>query len=112
MKLIFCPDCKTIISLGLAKRFCYCSKNWGYYKDTLVAVISKGAIPLGIANSSLKAALRNRPQSGEGKEFTAFVIPIECDTIEEDEVRLHMGKCPNCNKIMIDYPYCECMGPE
>jgi hypothetical protein len=46
-----------------------------------MAQIGGKAIPLGIANSSLAKAVRNRPETGQGFEFTAFVIPRECPTI-------------------------------
>jgi len=38
------------------------------------------AVPIGFANGSLVEALRNQPEAGMGKVFTAFVIPKECET--------------------------------
>ena len=44
-----------------------------------------GGIPLGINNKSLKEAIRNRPKRGMGVEFSSFVIPLQCESIKEDE---------------------------
>jgi hypothetical protein len=40
-------------------------------------------VPIGINNASLALALCNQPlDSGEGAEFTAYVIPGNCETVE------------------------------
>ena len=82
MKLIHCPHCYDLVALHREKRFCECRKCWGYYVNTVDAEISKDAIPIGIANSSMIRAIDNRPDSGWGETFEAFVIPRECASIK------------------------------
>lgn len=82
MKLFFCPKCQDVVRLTHHLRLCSCGECQGYYVDDLHAKVSEKAIPLGIANSSFLDALRQRPESGMGKVFEAFVIPAKCDTIE------------------------------
>lgn len=98
MKLIFCPECHDVRKIhGLRydscecqecvrkyATYCNCGEAWGYYKrDKLNASVGGEAIPLGFANASLSEAIGNRPVSGAGSRFEAFVIPIVCDTIVE-----------------------------
>jgi len=54
-----------------------------YYEDGLHANIIGDAVPLGITNESFFKALTHRPQAGMGAEFTAFVIPVKCDTVKK-----------------------------
>lgn len=83
MKLIFCPLCQDVVKLRLQeKRTCVCGSSWGQYTDFLHATIGGEAIPIGFANSSFVRALSERPDSGWGRNFEAFVIPKECDTIK------------------------------
>lgn len=83
MKLIFCPACRDIVRLTLTPRSCTCGDAFGVYDDDgLHAFIGGSAIPVGFANSSFRAALRGQPASGDGKPFNAFVIPVECPTID------------------------------
>lgn len=83
MKLIYCPKCHDIVALMIVEvRHCLCGRSRGHYLDDgIEAVIEGEAIPLGIATASFHKALNNRPESGQGEEFTAFVIPEKCDTI-------------------------------
>ncbi len=85
MKLIFCPVCHDIVKLLLEMdRSCQCACSWGHYKgDGLNATYGGMAIPLGIANSTFVKAVQNRPESGEGERFEAFVIPVECPTFKK-----------------------------
>jgi hypothetical protein len=87
MKLIFCPKCQDVFKLIAEKvRHCECGHVWGFYaEDGLNAEISAEAVPLGFANTSFAYAMAYRPKSGSGKEFTAFVIPEECDTIHGEK---------------------------
>lgn len=83
MKLIFCLQCGDIVGLTKVTRCCKCKLSWGRYKeDGLNAVIGGRCIPLGFDNQSLAHALRNRPDSGKGAEFLAFVIPKKCPTVD------------------------------
>lgn len=81
MKLILCPYCGDIFSLSLDEKSCYCGSSKGKYLDKTRAAVSKDAIPLGINNASLINALAWRPDTGEGSEFTAFVIPEKCESV-------------------------------
>ena len=86
MKLIFCPHCEDVVKLKREKTFCACKKCWGQYKeDGLHASINKEAIPLGFSNPTLAEALYLRPAGGLGSRFEAFVIPIQCPTIEVEK---------------------------
>ena len=86
MKLIFCPHCEDVVKIKRVKTFCSCKKCWGWYKkDGLHVIINKDAIPLGFSNPTLAEALYLRPAAGLGSRFEAFVIPIECPTIEVEK---------------------------
>ena len=85
MKLILCPKCSDVLRLFPAEtmRTCYCGQSYGRYKaDGLCAEIGGEAIPLGISNTSFIKAVQQRPESGSGAVFEAFVIPRQCSTIE------------------------------
>lgn len=82
MKLLLCPDCGDVFNLSSAEKSCTCGTTRGYYVDNLNAVY-EGGIPLGFTNSTFLNAVRTQPQSGLGREFTAFVIPKECPTFKE-----------------------------
>ncbi len=86
MKLIYCPACHDVVSLRLkTPRTCACGQAFGVYLDNVRARIGGAAIPLGFANFSFTIALRDRPASGAGECFEAFVIPEICPTIERVE---------------------------
>ena len=84
MKLIVCFNCNDVISLRNQERTCCCGESGGHYTDSLNAVVWGKAIPLGFNNRSFIDALKNRPDSGLGSMFEAFVIPKECPTVRED----------------------------
>lgn len=86
MKLLFCPRCQDIRKLGDEREVkCRCGKSGGWYKaDGLHAVLTGEAVPIGFANSSFVQALLKRPLAGSGYSFQAFVIPVECETIERE----------------------------
>nr|WP_199048069.1 hypothetical protein [Dyella sp. ASV24] len=91
MKLILCPMCEDVVKLNLSGRFCDCGQSWGRYMDDGInAEIAGDAIPIGFANSELRTALTNRPRSGMGCTFSAFVIPEICDTVRV--IRLPFSK--------------------
>lgn len=85
MKLMFCPRCADVQKLSTSRvRRCECGRSWGYYRpDGLNAEIGGDAIPLGFVNASLAEAVRNRPESGKGERFTAFVIPRSAPRVRE-----------------------------
>jgi protein-arginine kinase activator protein McsA len=82
MKLILCPHCHDVFKLQFKIKHCKCGKCFGKYTDKINATINKEAIPIGFCNSTLVQAIKKRPNSGNGKEFTAFVIPEICPTIK------------------------------
>ncbi len=83
MKLIFCRACHDIRKLTPVLVNCSCGKSYGYYTDDLNAVIGGQCIPLGFVNQSFVSAIKNQPETGQGFEFTAFVIPKKCPTIKD-----------------------------
>ncbi len=92
MKLFFCPQstCNDIVLLRQGKRrTCECGKSWGeYLEDGLTARLGGNAIPLGFDNRSFVSALKKRPEYGQGKEFSAFVIPKHCPTVQYEKETL------------------------
>ena len=82
MKLIYCKKCQDIVRLDTDPRKCGCGKSSGCYIDDLRAEIKGPCIPIGIDNRSFCVAVTRRPQSGLGSRFEAFVIPMECPTVE------------------------------
>ncbi len=86
MKLVLCTECWDVFKLAMEPRSCKCGLCSGHYKDRLNAVYSgEEAMPLGFANGSLMLAMGEQPKEGMGKEFTAFVIPEICPTMEYQE---------------------------
>lgn len=75
MKLLFCPKCQDVLKLADFKRECECGKSFGYYTDSVNAVVGGKAIPVGFANYSFIQATKEQPEEGLGKTFEAFVIP-------------------------------------
>ena len=82
MKLLFCKSCADVFRLYVDHpKTCHCGKTRGQYEtDGLHAWFRGPAIPLGFANPSFLEAISNQPESGWGREFTAFVIQKDCDT--------------------------------
>lgn len=101
MKLLFCTQCLDIFNLTLKEKKCSCGKSGGQYIDELNAVYWGKCIPLGITNNSFIDAANNQPESGMGKEFTAFVIPRECDTFTKGKVKY---TCNLCGRDKFDKP--------
>lgn len=82
MKLILCTECHRVLSLHREVETCRCGRSGGrYLDDCLTAEIWGPCVPLGFANPSFSAALRNRPDDDWGEEFTAFVIQKNCPTV-------------------------------
>jgi hypothetical protein len=84
MKLILCKKCHDVIKLDISPRTCKCKGCGGRYIDDLHAEYwGSDSVPLGFSNSSLVDAVSRQPESGQGCLFTAFVIPIQCDTFKK-----------------------------
>jgi hypothetical protein len=84
MKLLHCSNCGDIFNLDLTKKSCRCGETWGYYQtDGVKAVVSAGrhTTAIGFTNPTFLYARINRPKSGMGERFTAFVMPEHCDNI-------------------------------
>ncbi len=82
MKLLYCRRCDSVVRLVMKERSCECGKTSGRYLDSLHAIYTGPAVPFGIANSSFVEAMRNQPFKGKGQEFTAWVMPVECNTMK------------------------------
>ena len=83
MKLIMCRRCHDIVRLRSFKKRCSCGRAWGQYTGAVLAIYGGvGTIPLGITNDSLEDAIAAQPEVGNGRLFTAFVIPRKCYTME------------------------------
>jgi len=89
MKLILCPKCNDLFRLTHEFCKCECGASAGNYTDNLNAVTYGKAIPIGFLNHSFVQAVLNQPESGMGKEFTAFVIPKSCPTITHSKRMKH-----------------------
>lgn len=86
MKLILCPVCDDIVKLHRTMTECQCKKSWGWYKDDgWHAVIGGSSVAIGVDNHTLKHAIVNQPDSGEGLFFTAWVFPKDYERIERRE---------------------------
>ena len=84
MKLFICKECDDVVKMVGPKRECMCGKSGGYLLDgNLKAAYWGSAIPIGFSNASLDNAINNRPRSGQGCQFTAFIIPHSCPTATE-----------------------------
>ena len=80
MKLLYCTYCQDFLNLGYLEKICSCGRVKGRYTDDLNALHNGNGITIGIANDSFARAIRDQPECGMGKEFTAFVIPKQCAT--------------------------------
>jgi len=82
VKLIYCPHCHDIISLGKESKSCKCKKSGGKYKNKINAVYWGKAVPLVIDNEDFKRALKYIEQikGDKGHVFDTFVIKSDCKT--------------------------------
>lgn len=87
MKLLHCRSCFDIVALSFEERTCLCGKSSGHYKDKLNAVVKGTCMVIGISNPSfIKATARQMyfgdKDDGQGREFTAFIVPANCSSVE------------------------------
>lgn len=83
MKLIYCLECGDVVALRTARRSCLCGQSSGYYTTWIDAVVTGPCTPLGFDNRSFTKALKKpNGKAPLGMEFTAFVIPDNCPTLE------------------------------
>lgn len=86
MKLLLCKNCQDIVRLYDFQRYCKCGNTGGRYLDHKKAVYSgEFAVPLGINNHSMLAAVMDQLDSGTGIEFTAFVISKNDKNFERED---------------------------
>ncbi len=85
MKLIYCTECQDVVRLKKELKTCDCGASGGIYRDEINAEIWGPCVPIGFANKSFLAALRARPEIGQGAQFSAFVMPRVVKTIKEIE---------------------------
>ena len=82
MKILMCDSCGDLFNLTTSVKSCSCGKTKGKYCfDQLNAVVT-GGISIGFSNETFLPAIRNRPKSGMGKNFIAFIIPEICNTVK------------------------------
>ena len=86
MKLIYCPACSDMFRLYPKDvRYCKCKLSWGKYDDNgRTGLIGGRAVPLGMENSSILRAVRDRDMH-EIREIKTFVIPYISGRIKEME---------------------------
>jgi len=83
MKLLYCNTCKDIVKLSYTTKTCQCGETGGNYEpDGLHAKYYGDCKPIGFANNTFKTARECQPAFGAGFEFTAFVIPKVCPTMD------------------------------
>ena len=83
MKLIYCNNCQDILRLHKTTSSCLCGDSGGHYQEDGFNVVIYGPCkPLGFKNDEFNTALENQPEYGNGREFTSFVIPVACPTVE------------------------------
>jgi hypothetical protein len=83
MKLIYCTECRDLVSLTLGTpRKCQCLHAGGHYTDPLHAVYWGTALPVGLDNRSFLEAVKRQPRAGMGEPFNAFIIPRKCPTFQ------------------------------
>lgn len=64
-------------------RTCYCGLSGGKYSGIGAhSEIWGAAIPIGFTNDSFERALIQQPTRGAGSEFTAFIIPKQCENVK------------------------------
>ncbi|PYF05637.1 hypothetical protein BJ095_11746 [Ureibacillus chungkukjangi] len=81
MKLLMCLECNDIFNLDMSEKSCRCGRSKGkYINHQLAEYTGKSAVPLGFSNPSIIQAIKDQPNEGMGKEFTAFIIPKNCET--------------------------------
>ena len=81
MKLIFCLDCGDVKALNYEITLCKCQNSGGQYLDKNDVEIWGNVVPIGIDHRSFRKAIANQPLKGMGREFLAFVIPMNCPSV-------------------------------
>ena len=75
MKLICCQNCGDTFTLILKhERICRCGKVGGQLVDSFAIKVFGDPAVIGLDNRTLAKAIKNRPDSGRGLDFNAFII--------------------------------------
>jgi hypothetical protein len=78
MKVAYCPKCKDLFKLIFDVRSCRCGESSGVLMQDKMSVQINGPTKvIGIEDRSFFEAVNKQPKSGSGKDFKAFVLPIE-----------------------------------
>tara|TARA_R110000782_G_scaffold41113_2_gene94586 strand:+ start:1945 stop:2322 length:378 start_codon:yes stop_codon:yes gene_type:complete len=92
MKLIYCNNCRDVISLSKTTKTCQCGESGGHYKTYgLDATIYGNCKLLGFDNSTFEVALATQPAWGKGRDFTAYVIPVQSPTVSHVDLEDYEG---------------------
>ena len=83
MKLLYCKSCQDVVRplIGI-ERTCKCGKSSivAQLDGITISYTGEQCTIFGIHNPSFIDALHHQPESGQGKDFTAFVLPKKCAT--------------------------------
>ncbi len=106
MIIIICSICREGVSITKkGRRACPCGRAFGYYREEGAAVLSPYALPLGIANESIKRGFEERPQTGWGLSVEALILPAAGLTIDHSNLLLDAQKrSPNDTASSEDVP--------
>ena len=78
MKLLICKICNSVFNLTNKSKSCECGKTTGHYTDTINAVYSGPAIPIGFANTSLLNAIELQEFLNKIEKTTQrFVVKVK-----------------------------------
>lgn len=90
MKLIFCNECKDVLSLRNEEKQCYCGKSKGKYIDDETVEYSGPCRVLSIVNRSFAAALNYKQPNGntKGIVFKSFVVPYSNGNVKRTEAKV------------------------
>lgn len=100
MKLFYCPSCRQLVDIMRADgevRFCYCGTHCGkYLSDNMTAVVTYGAIVVGIDNNTwLPAVERYKRHNPDGDD----PYPVRIDFFFTGWIPTQPGEV-----VVVDYP--------
>lgn len=114
MKLLFCPDCRDILSLHTVPRACKCGQSGGHYRQGEHSVEVRGkAVVLGVNNNKLKR-LAQEAKGAAGTDTSIDLCTLAvgtrnviADPADVDEVASeHWGSIPGQEWIVaLGAPY-------
>jgi hypothetical protein len=81
MKLLHCANCGDVFNLSAIQKQCGCGKCGGQFVDNHTIKIWGRCVPIGIDSITYTVAVFNRPERGFGKQFDAWVFPLNQNNI-------------------------------